>query len=443
MLGLKERKIFRLLPSFEKTWTRLMVILIIYCAIEIPLDLIFNFQHKYILNFNVIINLIFVVDLIVNLVQSIRAKPEERKNYFRFWFWVDFLSATPFEIIAFFYPPAYSFHFLSFFKVIRIIRIVKIFSTLQNLGQIKPSEITYRRLVNFILVSSMAAHWIALLWIRVGGVTREKGDLSAYINALYWTITTLTTIGYGDITPQTDLQKIFTMGIMVLGVGLYGYIIGNFTALLSNVDFVKMNFLEKIEKVNTFLNYKKIPNELRESIYNYYNFLWDKRRGFDESSVMNDLPYSLRMRVALYMNKGIIEKINLFKGASEEIISEIVLQLKPEIFTPGDYIFREGENGDKMYFISFGEVEIINEKTNIVFAKMGQGDYFGEMALLFSAKRSASVRCLSYCDLYSLDRENFFRVINNYPEFAERIESIAKERMQNNAGQKPKAKKKK
>jgi hypothetical protein len=434
-MEITEKKLKDLLGNnvtfLNKAWTHLMVLLILYCAIEIPMDLLFNFEGKWLKGFNFLLNTLFIFDLFINILQIKKANSQEKKEYYSFWFWIDLLSATPFEIVAFFYPPAYEFHFLSFFKVFRIIRVIKLFSTLSNLGKIKPSQITYQRLLNFAILSSLAAHWIALLWIWVGGVSREQGDTTAYINGLYWTITTLTTIGYGDITPQTNEQKIFTMFIMAIGVGIYGYIIGNFTSLLSNVDYVKMNFLEKIEKINTFLNYKKVPAELRESIYNYYNFLWDKRRGFDENSVMNELPYSLRMKVALYLNKNIIEKISIFQGASEEIISEIVLKLKPEIYMPSDFIFKEGDTGDKMFFISFGSVAIINEKTKKVITTMNQGDYFGEFALLDSGKRTASVQCLDYCDLYSLDRECFTEVITNHPEFADKIQKLAADRKKN------------
>jgi len=420
----------KFLSKGKKYWSYLMIFLILYCTIEIPMDLIFKFQEPYILNFNIFVNFCFIIDLIINLFQNLKADTNSKRSYFVFWFWIDFLSASPFEIIAYFYPPAYSFHFLSFLKVARILQIIKIFSNLQNMGKIQPSQITYQRLINFGLAFSITAHWIALLWIFVEGVSRKDGDLTAYVNALYWTITTLTTIGYGDITPQTLVQKLFTICVMVIGVGAYGYVIGNFTSLLNNLDYAKMHFLEKMEKINTFVNYKKIPKDLQESIYNYYKFLWDKKRGFDESSIMNELPYSLRMKVALYLNKSIVEKIQLFKEASEEIISEIVLQLKPEIFMPGDYIFREDEHGDKMYFISFGEVEVLSEKKNLVYTRMKAGDYFGEMALLFSGKRTASVKSLSYCDLYSLDSESFFRVINKYPEFADKIHATARERIQ-------------
>lgn len=405
-----------------------MTVMILYCAIEIPADFIFSFKDSRIISFNVIVNILFIIDLIINIYKNRNLKMPNQKAYYHFWFWVDFLSATPFEILAIIYPKAYELHFLSFFKVFRIIKLIQYFSTVRDLRNIKPSQITYQRFLNFFLVSTLGAHWIALAWIWVRGIGEGESEFSAYINALYWTITTITTIGYGDITPQTDFQKIFTMCVMVTGVGFYGYIIGNFTSMLTQVDYVKMNFLEKIDRMNTFLTYKKVPKELRENIYAYYKFLWENRRGFEENLVMEELPFSLRLRVALFLNKETFARVSIFKDASEEIISDIVLQLKPEIYIPGDYIFREGDIGDKMYFISYGSVEIYSESAKKQITVLNEGGYFGELALLFSGERTASARALSFCDLYSLDRNTFLATIQKYPEFSEKVKVIAEER---------------
>ena len=56
------------------------------------------------------------------------------------------------------------------------------------------------------------------------------------MDAVYWAITTLTTVGYGDITPSTNLAKLFTMSIMVLGVGVYGFVIGNIAQILGDQE---------------------------------------------------------------------------------------------------------------------------------------------------------------------------------------------------------------
>src|SRR5262249_23238715 len=97
-------------------------------------------------------------------------------------------------------------------------------------------------------------------------------------------------------------------------------------------------------------------------------------------------------------------------------------------FTPGDFIFRAGQYGRNMYFISRGTVEIIAPDGKTVLTTFTDGQFFGELALLFSQPRSASVRAVNYCDLYTLDKDTFDRVLTRYQDLAAHIKEAANRR---------------
>jgi voltage-gated potassium channel len=149
---------------------------------------------------------------------------------------------------------------------------------------------------------------------------------------------------------------------------------------------------------------------------------------FDESNIISALPPSLRTEVSLFLKRDIIEKVPLFQGASDEFIREIALQMTPVIFTPGDYVYKAGEWGRDMYFITQGTVEVVSKDGSVVHATLTDGNFFGEIALVLQQPRSASVRAVSYCDLYRLDKEMFDRVLAHYPNIAAQIEAKARER---------------
>ena len=132
--------------------------------------------------------------------------------------------------------------------------------------------------------------------------------------------------------------------------------------------------------------------------------------------------------MALQINREIIEKVPLFQTAGEDLIREIVLNLTPVVFTPGDTIVTAGEVGFQMYFISQGSVDVLSADEQTVYATLTAGQFFGEIALLLSMPRTATIRAREYCDLYRLDKENFDRVIQRYPDFAERINELAEKR---------------
>ena len=101
-----------------------------------------------------------------------------------------------------------------------------------------------------------------------------------------------------------------------------------------------------------------------------------------------------------------------------------IVTLKP--LSLGDIIIKEGTIGNKMYFIQEGIVDItINGE---VATSLSDGSYFGEICLLTNARRVASVRAETYCNLFSLSVEHFNAVLDSYPLMRRTMESVAAER---------------
>ena len=414
-------------------WSMLLLIFLTYSAIEIPLALVFDYELKSLFFINIFVNLVFFLDLGISIMKAKESKKKDDfSKYMKSWFIIDLLSAIPFELLLEFDYLHDSLEFLKLLRIIRLIRIFKIFHISKQLNRNEFQGQAQRRILTLMYISSLGAHWIALMWTVLNEIPEGETQVSTYINSLYWTLTTLTTIGYGDITPKTDPQKLFTMVIMIVGAGMYGYIIGNIANLLANIDYAKTVFTEKMERINTFLKYRNLPASLQENIYQYYNYVWENKKGYDESEIMSELPASLRMKISLYLNAGIFEKIPLFAGASDSMIADFVIRLRPVIFTPKDYIIKKGERGDCLYFISSGKVEVVNDETGDNIATLGVGAYFGEIALVDSTPRSATIRAIDYCDLYSLDKVSFDEVIKDYPEFYQKIKEMARARVEEN-----------
>ena len=410
-------------------WNLLLLAMITYSAIEVPLGIVFDYDIHTLFIINLVVNISFILDIFYNLYLGFK---DNKREYFKSWFIIDFLSAIPFELMLELDILHDDYEIFKILRLFRFLRILKIFNVSKRLGKSEFQGQGQKRIITLIYISTIVAHWISLLWTLVNDRVEDETQITTYINSLYWTVTTLTTIGYGDITPKTDFQKIFTINVMIIGAGMYGYIIGNIANLLANIDYAKTVFTEKMERINTFLKYRKIPESLQENIYQYYNYVWQNKKGYDESEIMNELPASLRMKIALYLNAGVFEKIPLFAGASDAMIADFVVRLKPVIFTPKDYIIKKGERGDCLYFISSGSVEVVNDETGDNIATLNEGAYFGEIALIDSTPRSATIRALGYCDLYSLDKISFDEVIKDYPDFYQKIKEMARKRLEEN-----------
>jgi voltage-gated potassium channel len=416
--------------SFKRAWDLIIAVLAIILAIELPYRLAYNNELTNIY-FEIVVTLLLIIDIFINFNSKIYSKgtliknsKQIRKIYLRKFFIFDLLAAIPFFLISLIFPGYLLIKWLSLTRLFKLMNLHKLIRHWRHRRAINPSIL---RLGVFFFWILLISHWIACIWILIARI--EKLDvIPTYINAIYWCITTLTTVGYGDISPVTDLQKILTMVAMFFGVVIYGYVIGNVASLLSNIDAAKAGFLKQMEDANTFLSYKSVPKRLKKKVHDYYQYIWENRLGQHESSVLSNLPQSLKKEISLHINKKLIERVPFFKNTDKSFISDIISQLRPEVFLPGDFIFKKGDVGNCMYFICNGSIDVLSEDEKSTLAKLKDGDYFGEIALIKKVSRTKSVIAGDYCNLYALDKKNFDTLLVKYPEFKKDIFDTIKKR---------------
>jgi Cyclic nucleotide-binding domain/Ion channel len=408
-----------------RLWNLLVAVSATSMAITIPLQLVLGYTPgSPLLAFDWMITILFAVDILVNIARPLvsQEQPSQLRtltlNYLKGWGLVDAIATLP-------------WYWLFGVPLLDLLRFAKLLRVAQLLHQRRRGAVQYNpifRLSRFVFWLGLSAHWLACGWLALHTLATDMPGMTQYLHALYWCVTTLTTVGYGDVTPTTDAQKVYTMVVMVLGVGVYGYVIGNMANLLANLDLAKAHYLSTMERLTTFMKYRHIPPPLQQRVYDYYTYLWENRLGYDESAVLSELPPTLRTEVSLLLKRDFIEKVPFLKGASYELIRELALELRPVVYTPGDFIVHAGEIGRHMYFISHGTVEVIAADAKTVYGTLRDGDFFGEIALLYSQPRTASVRALDYCDLYTLDKDTFTHAISRYPEFATHMQNMAQKR---------------
>ena len=197
----------------------------------------------------------------------------------------------------------------------------------------------------------------------------------------------------------------------------------------SGLDSSKLYFQQKMDGINDYMKYKRIPTELQNEVRNYYSYLWKSGKGLDKNKVLDDLPPYLKNKMNVYLNSEIIKKVDLFQQCKDdqEFITEVVKCLKSRVCLPNSFVVRKGEMGTEMYFISRGELNVVNEEDKVVFT-LRDGGFFGEIALLYDTKRTASIVARTYCDMFILTKEDFKKVMKKFPTQSKGIREIAKKR---------------
>lgn len=146
------------------------------------------------------------------------------------------------------------------------------------------------------------------------------------------------------------------------------------------------------------------------------------------------------------MHLDTLKRVDIFQNTEAGFLCELVLRLKPVLFSPGDYVCRKNEVGHEMYIVSRGSLEVVAEVEEsqetpssskrpalAVVATLEAGSYFGEISVLnvglAGNKRTASVRSVGYSDLFCLKRQDLWDVLKNYPAAERRIRARAEERL--------------
>jgi CRP-like cAMP-binding protein len=124
-----------------------------------------------------------------------------------------------------------------------------------------------------------------------------------------------------------------------------------------------------------------------------------------------------------------MEQIPMLRGAETAVLHRLISGLTSVVYTPGDTIIHHGEPSSTMYLINRGEVEVVDPKQGVV-ATLGEGEYFGELALLDPDRpRLADVRAKTFCALSMIDRETFSLVLEQFPDFAAHVRKVAATRI--------------
>jgi CRP-like cAMP-binding protein len=289
----------------------------------------------------------------------------------------------------------------------------------------------------FVVIS---AHWLSCIFFWIAASSEDPSNAwtsinlvnnaalgDQYIASLYWSISSMTTVGYGDIVAISSEERLFSIATMLLASTFFAFFVGNMAHIISNVDATSAMYKSKMEFVSEFLAYQQLPEDLQSRIKSFYAHCWKRLSSFpySEHHILGELSASLRREVVLYLNREMVEKVPFFHGQSDSFIANLILSMKIEICAPHDTIMQEGDIGHCMYFLRRGIVEVISGDGRTIFTTLSDGAFFGEVSLLVSGRRTASIRAVTHCDLLRLEQEDLNKALLDYPEAMHRITQLA------------------
>lgn len=328
---------------------------------------------------------------------------------------INVLALIPFELLNFWGVLPLQVAYFGIFRIIWFIPWVLNFYHATLLAR-------SAKLVASLFLVSFFVHLAACGWILVSPEA-QVDSITRYNKALYWAVTTLTTIGYGDITPTTNWGRLFTIVVMFAGVGMYSLVIGNVSGMILSANKHKEALREKLKDLSDFMGHYDVPMSKRKEVFQFIHHLTEQRFSDNDVKIISDLPMALQTDLKVYMRVKTLQTIPLFRHVDAKDLISVGEKLKQVCFSPGQTIVHQGEVGNEMYMINHGLLEVVGSEGGHV-ATLQEGQFFGEMALLEDEKRAASVLAKNYCDLYVLEKEDFLEVYNQIPEIQKNVKKI-------------------
>ncbi|KAG5892221.1 hypothetical protein JTB14_034770 [Gonioctena quinquepunctata] len=176
-----------------------------------------------------------------------------------------------------------------------------------------------------------------------------------------------------------------------------------------------------------YLKHKDLPTTLKEKFLSFYQFKF-QNQFYNEALINKTLSKILKQDILVYITKNHVQKVDFFKDLPDTVLARLVSRLKSEVFLANDIILTAGVAGNCMYFIYFGTVAIYSSGGKEI-CHLKDGAHFGEIALIFNEPRVATVRAVTPCELFTLNRSDFLDVLEPYPDIKTKITLLAQERL--------------
>jgi len=467
-------------------WNVVTMFLLIYIAILLPYRLSFEDEATgFMAYFEMFIDLFFIVDIMINFrtgyletglsgTKEILDPRKVARAYLRGWFCIDLLSSIPLSVVEVFMPQLddslRAIKFLRFYKLTRLLKLSKLIKA-GALAEVLDDWLILQRqnlkMAKMLMLSFVVTHTIACAWAGVGLLRTEKdyeecdNDVwycryehlhwdnathgSRYLAAMYFSMTIISSVGFGDLYPINNAERALAIFCMILGGSFYGFLLATMSSLVSHMDSNSRKYYERMDEVISYMQHRKFPLELAYRVRNYFkNFLREKN-ALDERRILQELSTRLRMEVCLFLINDVVYSVDLFTGLEPDALACLIIILKPVHCNEGDYIFRKGDAGTEFYIIITGEmIAHVGSTPNTIEGSalttpsnamsraqpkqkvLRAGQYFGELSALdLQSKRTCSVSSATFCDMYSLSREELYSAFHRQLSVMDSMRSIA------------------
>ncbi|KAL5157504.1 Potassium channel KAT1 [Glycine soja] len=423
-----------------RAWELVLVVLVIYSAWICPFEFAFlPYKEDALFIVDNIVNGFFVIDIVLTFFvaypdrHSYLLVDDPKKiaiRYISTWFGFDVCSTIPFQSFSFLFNNSSELGFKVFnmFRLWRLRRVSALFARLE-----KDIRFNYfwTRCTKLIAVTLFAVHcagcfnyliadrypdskrtWIGAVYPNF----KEENLWDRYVTAIYWSIVTLTTTGYGDLHAENTREMLFDIAYMLFNLGLTSYIIGNMTNLVVHWTSRTRNFRDTVKAASEFASRNHLPHRIQDQMLSHICLRF-KTEGLKQQETLNDLPKAIRSSIAHHLFFPVVQKVYLFQGVSHDFLFQLVSDMEAEYFPPKEDVMLQNESSTELYVLVSGAVDLVRymDGHDHVHGKAVAVDAFGEIGVLYHIPQPFTVRTTELSQILRINKTSLMNVLHANP----------------------------
>ncbi|PIN04682.1 K+-channel ERG [Handroanthus impetiginosus] len=423
-----------------RAWEMFLILLVIYSAWISPFEFAFLAYRQDALSIiDNVVNSFFAVDIVLTFFvayldsQSYLLIDDPRKiaiRYISTWFIFDVCSTVPFQSLSLLFADhdgGLGFKLLSMLRLWRLRRVSSLFARLE-----KDIRFNYfwTRCTKLISVTLFAVHCAGCFnyiiadrypdpkrtWI--GAVYPNFKQMSLwerYVTAIYWSIVTLTTTGYGDLHAENPREMLFGIFYMLFNLGLTSYIIGNMTNLVVHWTSRTRNFRDSVRAASEFVKRNQLPPHIEDQVLSHICLKF-KAEGLKQQETLSGLPKAIRSSIAHYLFYPVVQNVHLFHGVSPDFLLLLVPEMEAEYYPPKEDVILPNEAPTDAYILVSGAVDFVRKVNGHeeIIEKATAGEIFGEIGVL-CGKQTFGVRTTEVSQILRLNKTAFLNILRACP----------------------------
>eukprot|EP00958_Prasinococcus_capsulatus_P004934 scaffold459_cov391-Prasinococcus_capsulatus_cf.AAC.5 len=383
--------------------------------------------------FLVVLDALFLINIVLTFFVPIErdqtlvfSRKKIAMRYLRRNFWLDVFGTIPFPLIAGEIAGSHYNDILNLLHLTRLTRTYRMclfFDSLVENSRVSFVSLTLSKVLLLLLI---AGHFSACFFWYIARLENFSNEtwviqtdpalltapaFEQYVTSVYWSFTTASTVGYGDISPVSEAERIFVIVVFIINLSLTSYILGNMTLIVTKHDTEVGEYRNQLAGLKTYMKKSKVPREIRKNTI-YHVELEHKLQELSDSS-LESCPSFVKQRIKTHLYYRYFERCPLFDELSKSFIETLISEARVEFFYQNATIFGENENADFLFLLLEGEVRVAMTdaagRPTITYY-LGPSNVYGQWAVLFDSVNPFKVTSKGIAKALVIKKRSFWQL---------------------------------